>query len=161
MPQDDAQQRQGSEQGDDKQFVVFQVAGEEYGVDALRVLEITGVSAITRVPYAPSFVRGVSHLRGTIMPVMDLRLRLGFPEMEYGRYTSMIVLQNDEGIFGFIADTVDDMLSLPEASIMAPQDMGMKAGAGLIRGMVMLEGRMIMLLDVDRLFVAEEIGGRS
>lgn len=157
MSENEAQGFQGGEPGDDRQVVIFQVADEDYGVDALKVLEITGVSAITRVPYVPSYIRGVAELRGTIMPVMDLRLKLGFPEAECTRQTAMIVLQNDDGIFGVIADTVSDMLSLSEAPVTPPRGMGLKAGAGLINGMGMVEGRMVMLLNVDRLFSQEEI----
>lgn len=144
------------------QYLTFILAGESYGIDILKVQEIRGWVPVTKVPNAPSFVRGVMNLRGAIVPVIDLRLRFGLESVEYTKTTVVIVVtvRSEQGgrIVGMVVDGVSDVLNINNASeIKDPPDFGTAVNTEFISGLVTIEAGMVMLLDVDRLLSIEEM----
>lgn len=143
------------------QYLTFTLAGEEYGIDILKVQEIRGWQPVTKVPNSPAFVKGVMNLRGAIVPVIDLRLRFGLEAVAYTPTTVVIVVtvQGLTGprVIGAVVDGVSDVLNLDEAAVQPPPDFGTAVHIEFISGLVTLETGMVMLLDVDRLLSVEEM----
>lgn len=144
------------------QYLTFDLAGEFYGVDILKVQEIRGWAPVTKVPNAPAFVRGVMNLRGAIVPVVDLRLRFGLESVEYNKTTVVIVVtvhtEQSDQIIGMVVDGVSDVLNINNpADIKEAPNFGAAVGTEFISGLVALDSGMVMLLDVDRLLSVEEM----
>lgn len=142
------------------QYMTFTLADEVYGVDILRVQEIRGWETVTRIPNAPDYVKGVINLRGAIVPIFDLRQRFKLPVQEYTKDTVVIVLRvstaNNTRIMGVVVDAVSDVLSAKTAEIGSTPDFGGRVSTEFICGLASAEGKMIMLLDVDKLLEQEE-----
>lgn len=138
------------------QQLTFTLAGEEYGLDILSVREIRPWSRVTRIPKAPDYVLGVLNLRGTVVPVMDMRLRFGLPREGYGPNTVVVVVAIGERLFGIVADAVADVFDAPEDTIKPVPDLGAVVDTRFLKGLVGEGERMIMLLDVERLMRPEE-----
>ena len=140
------------------QFLTFMLAGEEYGVDILRVQEIKGLAGVTEIPNTPHYVLGVINLRGTVIPVIDLRLRFEIDALEYSKLTVVIVMRvqtdDNERTIGFVVDNVSDVYNiLPDAIREAP-DFGTQVDTTFVNGLVNVDDKMVIVLDVDKL--AEE-----
>lgn len=136
---------------DGNQYLTFSIGGEVYGVEILRVQEIKGYGTVTPVPNAPSFVCGVMNLRGTIVPVIDLRQRLGLARADANRFTVIIVVNVNDRVSGLIVDSVSDVLTIPAESIQAPPELGMRQESRFVRGMAKVGERLAILLDAERL----------
>lgn len=139
-----------------QQFLTFLLNGEEYGVNILRVQEIKGWdAAITAIPNTPHYVRGVINLRGTIVPIIDLRRRFDLAEIEYGMTTVVIVLkvqgEKSERTMGFVVDAVSDVYNLSVEQMRAPPDFGTAISTEFLRGLATVDNKMVILLDVDHL----------
>ncbi len=143
------------------QYLTFILAGEEYGVDILRVQEIRGWERATRLPNTPAFVKGVINLRGTIVPIIDLRERFGLESAEYGRTTVVVVLRVQRGnksrVMGVVVDAVSDVYNLPEAEIKETPEFGTSMEAQFAKGLATVDQKMIILLDIDRLINEREL----
>jgi purine-binding chemotaxis protein CheW len=140
------------------QYLTFVCGGEEYGVEILRVQEIKGWDRVTRVPYAPPYVLGVMNLRGMIVPVIDLRTRLNLAKRDFDASTVVIVVRvqssHGEKTVGIVVDAVSEVYSvLPDAIKPVPELGGMADGA-CVRGIASVDGKMVMLLDVNALVAA-------
>ena len=96
------------------QLVSFKIGNEEFAVDILSVQEINRISKITKVPNTPDFIEGVINLRGRVIPVIDLRVKLGMPRKEYGINTRIVVVEINEQTVGFIVDEVNEVLRIPK-----------------------------------------------
>lgn len=138
-----------------RQVLTFVLGEETYGVDILRVQEIRGWSAVTKIPQAPAHVLGVLNLRGSIVPIVDLRMRLALERAEYTSVTVIIVLSVLSGTgrrdFGVVVDGVSDVVDVNEADVRPPPELGASAATDFIRGLVPVAERMVVLLDIDRL----------
>jgi purine-binding chemotaxis protein CheW len=138
-----------------QQVLTFVLGSETYGVDILRVQEIRGWSAVTKIPHAPAHVLGVLNLRGSIVPIVDLRMRFALERAEYTSITVIIVLsvQSSTGRrdFGVVVDGVSDVVDVDSTTVKPTPDLGSRAATEHIRGLVSVAGRMVMLLDIDRL----------
>lgn len=143
------------------QFLTFTLGDEHYGVDILRVQEIKGWSPVTKIPNTPDYLRGVLNLRGTIVPIVDLRMRFHMSDVEYTSITVVIVLsvRSDvrERTIGIVVDGVSDVLSVAEEDIKSTPDFGGTIGTEFIRGLLSIEDQMVMLLDIDLLLSQEEL----
>ena len=137
--------------GETRQFLTFALGDEEFGIDILKVQEIKGYSAITRVPRTPQDIRGVMNLRGTIVPVIDLRQRLGLSRADANRFTVIVVVNVNDRVSGLVVDSVSDVLTLPAESIQPPPELGMRQEARFVRGMAKVGERLAILLDAERL----------
>lgn len=140
------------------QVVTFSLAGEEFGVPILEVREIIRMTPITPVPRAPEFVEGVINLRGQIIPVVDLRKRFGITAAEVGAHTRIIVIEVNDNVLGLIVDAVDEVLRIP-ADTIAPPPALVAGGIGseYIRGISHFNNKMIILIEMGRVFTSHEI----
>ncbi|VAX07715.1 Positive regulator of CheA protein activity (CheW) [hydrothermal vent metagenome] len=144
------------------QYLSFKLGGEIYGVDILSVREIKGWEEVRPLPDAPSYVKGVLDLRGVIVPIVDLRIRFQLTDCEYTPTTVTIVLTIECGsqqhVVGAVVDGVSDVLDVsPDEARVAPE-MGSDIGSHYIKGMMTSEGRMVILLDVNKLFDPRDMG---
>jgi len=142
-----------------QQVLTFVLGEETYGVDILRVQEIRGWSPVTKIPNAPPHVLGVLNLRGSIVPIVDLRKRFNLPHAEYTAVTVIIVLTVRSAAgrreFGVVVDGVSDVVDVDAAAVRPTPDMGARDATDHIRGLVSLAERMVVLLDIDRLIGAQ------
>ncbi len=146
----------------ENQYLTFIMADEEYGVDILRVQEIRGWDTVTAIPNTPDYLRGVINLRGSVVPIIDLRLRFGLPPLEYGPTTVVIVLkvlhEGGERVMGIVVDAVSDVHTLPAEQMKPPPDMGGgPVDLDFIAGLALVGARMIVVLDIDRLLNSGEL----
>ncbi|HTU65721.1 MAG TPA: chemotaxis protein CheW [Steroidobacteraceae bacterium] len=143
------------ETGDLSQYLTFVCAGEEYGVAILCVQEIKGWDGVTRVPYTPPYLLGVMNLRGVIVPVIDLRRRFGLPTRVPDSSTVVIVVRVHTGAgektAGIVVDAVSEVYSVAPDGIKPTPELGTTTDAACVRGLTSVDGKMVMLLDIDRL----------
>jgi len=144
---------------DSDQFLTFTIQGEEYGIEILRVQEIKGFSRIRPIPNAPSYVKGVMNLRGTVVPIVDLRARFGMSEAEYNQFTVIIVVSVGSRVVGLLVDAVSDVLNINRQQIEETPEMGSDTETGFFRGMGKVGEKLVLLLNVDRLVGNEKIEG--
>lgn len=137
-------------------YLTFCLAGEEYGVEILKVREIIGIMDITAIPQVPSEVKGVINLRGKVIPVIDLRLKFGLDPAEYTEQTCIVVV--DVGsLVGVIVDTVQEVLDIPSAQIDPPPPLGAAVDTSFVLGMGKVKDDVKILLDIDKVLGAAEL----
>lgn len=143
------------------QYLTFMLAGEEYGVDILRVQEIKGWGKVTPIPNTPNYVLGVMNLRGTIVPILDLRMRFKLDQAEYGPTTVVIVLRvESEGhdrIMGIVVDAVSDVYAVPSEELRPSPDFGGNVDVEVVRGLATVDEKMVIILNIDRLLNSDEL----
>jgi purine-binding chemotaxis protein CheW len=140
------------------QLVTFKLGNEEFGVDILKVQEINRMMVITRIPNAPPFIEGVINLRGKIIPIVDLRKKLGFDNGngEYEKTTRIIVVELDGLVLGFIVDSVSEVLRIPENTIEPPPSIVGGVESDYIEGVGKLDNRLLILLELKKLFTSTD-----
>lgn len=141
------------------QFVTFEVNGEEFAVDIVAVREINRMMELTRVPQSPPEVVGVINLRGKIIPVIDLRSRFGMPAGEVTEHSRIVVVEVEGRVLGFIVDRVHEVLRIPASIVDTTPQMATSVESGFISGVGKLEDRLLILLDLPKLFRAEDLDG--
>lgn len=144
------------------QMLTFMLGDETYGVDILRVQEIRGWSPVTRIPQSPPHVLGVLNLRGSIVPIVDLRMRLRLDRAEYTAVTVIIVLSvestHGRRDFGVVVDAVSDVIDVQASEVKQAPDLGTQVNMEFIQGLATMSERMVMLLDIDKLIGGDIIG---
>ena len=144
-----------------KTFLSFKLSEEVFAINVSKVINILEMSHITRVPKAPQFMKGVINLRGTVLPVMDLRIKFGLPEKEKTVDTSIIVLNIDlngeQTLIGTLVDSVREVLELKNDEISPAPTIGTKYNSGLIEGMWRTDEKFIMILDIDKVFSTDDV----
>jgi purine-binding chemotaxis protein CheW len=140
------------------EFLTFALGSEEYGVDILKVKEIRGYDAVTRLPDAPDYIKGVINLRGTIVPVIDMRLKFRLERAEYTALTVMIVLNVADRVVGMVVDCVSDVVQLGAGQVRAVPEIGATIDRQFLTGIGTLDERMLILLDIERLMASSEMG---
>lgn len=140
-----------------QEFLVFTLAEEEYGVDALKVQEIRGYGHITRIPNAPPFIKGVVNLRGVILPIVDMRIKFRLGEPTYDQSTVVVILNIDGRLVGIVVDSVSDVLILTSSQITQAPDCDSAIGAEYFIGLGLVDNRMLILLDIDKLMASNEM----
>ncbi|MCQ8105226.1 chemotaxis protein CheW [Methylomonas sp. SURF-2] len=146
---------------DAEQFLTFELAGEAYGIEILKVQEIRGWEPIRKIPNTPAYLKGALNLRGSIVPIVDLRERFSMELVDYTPTTVVIVLSirtetAENSVMGIVADAVSDVLDIDPNEIKASPNLGAKINTRYIRGMYVGKGNMVMLLDVDKLLNPDE-----
>jgi purine-binding chemotaxis protein CheW len=139
------------------QLVTFNIGKEEFGVDILNVQEINRMTHITKVPNAPHFVEGVINLRGRVIPVIDLRLKLKIEKKEYDKNTRIIVVEVENKTIGFIVDSVNEVLRIPANLTEAPPDMVSGIESEYIKSVGKLEDRLLILIDIQKIIQINEM----
>jgi purine-binding chemotaxis protein CheW len=143
---------------DANQFLTFSLGDEEYGVDILKVQEIKGYVPATRIPNAPPDVNGVLNLRGTIVPIVDLRCKFNLEAVEYDQFTCIVVLVVQNRVIGMIVDSVSEVMNIPPADIQPPPDFGNNVDANMLRGMGKVGDKLIILLDIEAVLIGQGVG---
>jgi purine-binding chemotaxis protein CheW len=147
------------------QVLTFTLGEETYGVDILRVQEIRGYSTVTRIPQAPAHVLGVLNLRGSIVPIVDMRMRFNLAQAEYTALTVIIVLSVESPVgrrdFGVVVDGVSDVIDVATSDIKPAPELGEQVSTEFIEGLAAVSGRMVMLLDIDTLIGGDVTGVAS
>lgn len=137
------------------QLVSFKIGNEEFGVDILRVQEINRMMQITCVPNSPNFVEGVINLRGKVIPVIDLRIKLNMSKIQQTLDTRIIVVETKDQTVGFIVDSVKEVLRIPESIMEDPPKIVAGIDSEFIKSVGKLEDRLIILLDLEKVFAEE------
>ena len=144
-----------------QQFLTFLLGEEIFGVEVVQVREILDLVAITRVPQMPDYMLGVINLRGSVVPVIDLRRKFGLPTRETTRDNCIVVLEVDFGgevtVVGALADAVQEVLELGADAIEPAPRLGMKLKTEFIRGMGKKDEQFLILLDINRIFSSDEL----
>ncbi|HED34865.1 MAG TPA: chemotaxis protein CheW [Gammaproteobacteria bacterium] len=145
-----------------KEFLTFFLAGEEYGVDILRVQEIKGWDSVTNIPNTPDYIRGVINIRGSIVPIIDMRLRFNLEMKEYDATTVVIVLnvvKNGKAnrTMGVVVDAVSDVYNVPADDVKASPDFGTAVDTEFVTGLATIDEKMIIVLDIDHMLNAAEL----
>lgn len=139
------------------EYLSFTLGAEQYGVDILKVQEIRGYDQVTRVPDAPDYIKGVINLRGTIVPVIDLRLKLRLDDARYDAFTVMIVLNVEQRVVGIVVDSVSDVIELSSEQIRPTPEFGAAVDTRFINGIGTQDERMLILLDIETLLDTAEL----
>ena len=140
-----------------REFLTFRLGEEEYGIDILKVQEIRGYEAVTAIANTPAFIKGVINLRGTIIPIVDMRIKFNLGNVDYNQFTVVIILNVAGRIVGMVVDSVSDVISLaPEQMRPAPS-----FAAGLdtqyITGLGTVDNRMLILIAIERIMTSTDI----
>ena len=141
-----------------REYLTFRLDQEEYGIDILKVQEIRGYEPPTRVANAPDFIKGVVNLRGPIVPIVDMRLKFNCSKAEYNAFTVVIILNLRNRIVGVVVDSVSDVMELPAESIKAAPEIDSVIDSAAVLGLGSLGDRMLILLDIERLMSATDMG---
>ena len=140
------------------EFLTFRLGAEEYGIDILKVQEIRSYEQPTRIANAPAFIKGVVNLRGVIVPIVDLRLKLGCDTAEYNSFTVAIVLNVKGRVVGAVVDSVSDVLALDGETIKPAPEMSSSIDTAYITGIGSVADRMLILMDIEGLMASPEMG---
>lgn len=141
-----------------REFLAFKLGAEEYGIDILKVQEIRGYEAVTRIANAPEFLKGVVNLRGIIVPIVDMRIRFNLGEPGYDQFTVVIILNIAGRVVGMVVDSVSDVTTLAPAQIRPAPGMGAAFSTDYLIGLGTLDERMLILVDIDRLMSSADMG---
>ncbi len=139
------------------EYLTYRVGAEEYGIDIQKVQEIRSYEPPTRIANAPAFVKGVVNLRGVIVPIIDLRVKLGCDNAEYTEVTVVVVLNVCGRVVGAVVDSVSDVIDLDSGHIQPPPELS-ASDSGFITGIASLEDRMLILVDIESMLGGAEIG---
>lgn len=143
-------------------YLTFGLGNEEFAIQVLKVREIMGVQEITAVPHMPGHVKGVINLRGKVIPVVDLRLKFGLPEVEYTQRTCIVVAQihnvSEKALIGVIVDAVSEVLTLQSGEIEDTPDFGGGVATPYLLGMAKIKSKVKILLDIDKVLAVEGLG---
>jgi purine-binding chemotaxis protein CheW len=140
------------------EFLAFTMGDEEYGLDILKVQEIRGYEAVTRIANAPAFFKGVMNLRGVIVPIVDMRIKFNLGTPSYDEFTIVIVLNLGGKVVGMVVDSVSDVTTLSPQQIRPAPDMAGVFESDYLIGLGTLDERMLILVDIDKLMGSPEIG---
>jgi purine-binding chemotaxis protein CheW len=148
--------------GETHQYLSFFLGGEEYATDILTVQEIKGWDTVTRVPYSPNYILGVINLRGSIVPVVDLRVRFSLEKAEFDAATVVIVVHvagtRGERIVGIVVDAVSDVYTVPSENIQPPPDVMGSVDHMFVVGLANLDNKLLIILDIERLVISSVLG---
>ena len=141
-----------------REYLTFRLGEEEYGIDILKVQEIRGYEQPTRIANAPEFIKGVVNLRGTIVPIVDMRLRFNCSEVEYNAFTVVIILNLGRRVVGIVVDSVSDVMELAADAVRPAPDIESAIDSGCILGLGSVGERMLILLDIEKLMGNVDMG---
>ncbi|HLX23733.1 MAG TPA: chemotaxis protein CheW [Usitatibacter sp.] len=140
-----------------REVLVFVIGKEEYGVDILKVQEIRGYEKVTAIPSAPDFLKGVVNLRGTIVPVIDMRIKFRLPEPRYDSFTVVVILRLASRVIGIVVDAVSDVVRLAPIDVKDPPKLGSVVDSSYLTGVATLNDRMVLLLDIEKFLSTGEL----
>jgi purine-binding chemotaxis protein CheW len=142
----------------DGEFLTFTLGNEEYGIDILKVQEIRGYDAVTHIANTPAFLKGVINLRGTIVPIVDLRIKFNLGEPSYDAFTVVIILNISNRIIGVVVDSVSDVLTLSAEQIRPAPEFAASLDTRYVVGLGAIDQRMLILVDIEKLMRGQDMG---
>jgi purine-binding chemotaxis protein CheW len=140
-----------------QQFLTFLLEDQEYGLEIFKIREIRGYAPITPIPNVPAHVRGVMNLRGTVLPVIDLRMKFKLPAVEYNKYTVIVIATVGDKTVGLLVDAVSDVLMVPKDSIREAPDFGSAVDTRFINGVFQSKERLTVALNLEELLTESEL----
>ena len=143
---------------EEQEVLSFRLAKEEYAISILKVQEIRGYEAPTRLASAPAYLKGIINLRGSIVPIVDMRIKFGLGEPVYDSVTVVIILNIAQHVIGMVVDSVSDVVTLTSDQIRPAPDMGASVETNCLLGLGTVGERMLILLDIDKLMQSDELG---
>ena len=147
-------------ENDAAQYLTFIMNGEEYGIDILRVLGIQGWDSVTAIPNTPDYILGVINLRGAVVPIIDLRSRLGIDRIDFGPTTVVIVVkmgkESEARTIGLVVDAVSEVYSIQESELAPAPDFGKSANTEYVRALATVDDKMVILMEIDHLMDEKE-----
>jgi len=141
-----------------QEFLTFTLGEEEYAIDILRVQEIRGYDAVTRIANTPPYIKGVINLRGTIVPIVDLRIKFKLADVTYSEFTVVIILSVGERVIGIVVDSVSDVIMLDSEQIKPAPQFSAAMESDHITGIGTADERMLILIDIERLLLSPKMG---
>lgn len=139
------------------EFLTFTLGAEEYGIDILKVQEIRGYDAVTKIANSPPFIKGVINLRGVIVPIVDLRIKFKLGEPTYDQFTVVIILNIGKRVMGIVVDGVSDVIQLSSDNLHPAPEFGSILDTRYIVGLGTIEERMIIVVDIEKLMTSSEM----
>jgi purine-binding chemotaxis protein CheW len=139
------------------EYLTFTLGQEEYGIDILKVQEIRGYDAVTKIANAPPFIKGVINLRGVIVPIVDLRIKFNLGSLTYDQFTVVIILNIGRRVMGIVVDGVSDVIQLSSDNLRPSPEFGSILDTRYILGLGTVEERMIIVVDIERLMTSQEM----
>jgi purine-binding chemotaxis protein CheW len=140
------------------EFLAFTLGQEEYGIDIQKVQELRGYDTVTRIANAPEHIKGVVNLRGIIVPIIDMRIKLNLGTPTYDQFTVVIILNMASRVVGMVVDSVSDVITLTPEQIKPAPAMGSVLGTDYLIGLGTLDERMLILVDIDKLMSSTDMG---
>ena len=140
-----------------QEFLTFRLGAEDYCIDILKVQEIRGYDTVTAIANTPPFIKGVINLRGTIVPIIDLRIKFNLPEVKYDALTIVIILNLGNTMIGVVVDSVSDVIAVAHGDIKDAPRFGATIDTEFISGMVTTDNRMAIVVDIDKLMSSQEL----
>ncbi len=147
----------GENGGHAQEYLLYTLGPEEYAIDILKVQEIRGYEAPTTIANAPDFLKGVINLRGTIVPIVDLRIKFNVGTADYTPFTVVIILNIGSRVVGIVVDSVSDVTLLRQEQIRPAPDFAATVDTKYINGLCTLDGRMLIVVDIERLMLSHEM----
>ncbi len=141
-----------------QEFLTFTLGEEEYAIDILRVQEIRGYDAVTRIANTPHFIKGVINLRGTIVPIVDLRLKFNLSDVTYSEFTVVIILSVAERVIGIVVDSVSDVITLGAEQVKPAPQFSSSVEGDHLKGIGTVDDRMLIIIDIERLLLSPSMG---
>ena len=142
----------------DNEVLSFRLAKEEYAISILKVQEIRGYEEPTMLPSAPACIKGIMNLRGSIVPIVDMRILFNLGEPSYDQFTVVIVLNIKNHVIGMVVDSVSDVVTLTDEQMRPAPEMGATTDGDTILGLGTVGERMLIVLDIDKLMSSEQLG---
>lgn len=139
------------------EFLTFTLGAEEYGIDILKVQEIRGYDAVTKIANSPASIKGVINLRGVIVPIVDLRIKFNLGEPTYDQFTVVIILNIGKRVMGIVVDGVSDVIQLSSDNLRPAPEFGSILDTRYILGLGTVEQRMIIVVDIEKLMTSSEM----
>jgi len=141
-----------------QEFLTFTLGKEEYGIEILKVQEIRSYEVVTTIANAPEFIKGVVNLRGTIVPIVDMRIKFNLGEVDYTQFTVVIILNVAGRVVGMVVDSVSDVISLTATQIRPPPNFSSTFDVRYITGLGTVDQRMLILVDIEKLMTGSDMG---
>lgn len=139
------------------EYLTFTLGAEEYGIDILKVQEIRGYDAVTKIANAPPFIKGVINLRGVIVPIVDLRIKFNLGSSTYDQFTVVIILNIGKRVMGVVVDGVSDVIQMSSENLRPSPEFGSILDTRYILGLGTVDDRMIIVVDIERLMTSQEM----
>jgi purine-binding chemotaxis protein CheW len=143
---------------EENEVLSFRLGKEEYAISILKVQEIRGYDAPTRLASAPGYLKGIINLRGTIVPIVDMRIKFGLGDPSYDAFTVVIILNIADHVIGMVVDSVSDVITLKDDQVRPAPEMGASVETDYLMGLGTVGERMLILLDIDKFMQSDELG---